>query len=118
MSADGLMQIEYSARHTLFARSAPMAVYLVAQLKIHDRARYNQYVAGFMEIFARYAGRVLAVEEAPKVLEGDWNYTRTVLLEFPSEEQARAWHESDAYQRLAQHRHAASDADIVLIQGL
>ena len=95
-----------------------MSVYLVAQLKIHDRERYNQYVSGFMEIFAKYAGRVLAVDEAPKTLEGEWNYTRMVLLEFPSEEQARAWFESDEYRRLAQHRHAAADADIVLIKGL
>ena len=95
-----------------------MSVYLVAQLKIRDRVRSNQYVSGFMEIFAKYAGRVLAVDEAPKALEGEWNYTRMVLLEFPSEEQARAWFESDEYQRLAQHRHAAADADIVLIKGL
>ena len=95
-----------------------MSVYLVAQLKIHDRARYNQYVSGFMEIFVKYSGRVLAVDEAPQSLEGDWNYTRMVLLEFPSEKQAREWFESDEYQRLAQHRHAAADADIVLIKGL
>lgn len=95
-----------------------MSVYLVAQLKIHDRARYNQYVSGFMEIFVKYSGRVLAVDEAPQSLEGDRNYTRMVLLEFPSEKQAREWFESDEYQRLAQHRHAAADADIVLIKGL
>ena len=41
-----------------------------------------------------------------------------VLLEFPSEEQARAWFESDEYRQLAQHRHAAADADIILIKGL
>jgi uncharacterized protein (DUF1330 family) len=36
-----------------------------------------------MEIFSKYAGRVLSVDEAPTVLEGQWSFTRTVLLDFP-----------------------------------
>jgi len=60
---------------------------------------------------------VQSVDEAAQVLEGDWNYMRTVLLEFPSEEQATAWYHSPEYQSLAEHRVAASDANIVLIKG-
>lgn len=95
-----------------------MMVYLIAQVNIHDPARYAQYGNGFMDIFSQYKGRILAVEESPQVLEGDWDYTRTVLLEFPSEEEANAWYHSDAYQELAAHRIAASDANITLINGL
>jgi len=94
-----------------------MPVYIVAQLNVHDRARYAEYVAGFMEIFSKYDGRLLSVEEQPKTLEGEWNYARTVLLEFPSEERAMAWYGDDDYRRLAQHRYAASDANLVLIRG-
>jgi uncharacterized protein (DUF1330 family) len=94
-----------------------MPVYAVAQLNVHDRTRYGKYESGFMEIFSKYDGRVLSVDEAAKVLEGEWNYMRTVLLEFPSEERAMAWYHSPEYQSLAQHRFAASDANIVLIKG-
>jgi len=94
-----------------------MSVYLIAQLNIHDRATYDKYVSGFMEIFDKYGGRVLAVDEAARVLEGHWDYARTVLLEFPTQAQASAWYHSAEYQDLAQHRHAASDANIVLIGG-
>ena len=94
-----------------------MSVYVIAQLNIHDRTRYATYGSGFMEIFSKYGGRVLSVDEAAQVLEGDWNYMRTVLLEFPSEEQATAWYRSPEYQSLAEHRFAASDANIVLIKG-
>ena len=93
-----------------------MPVYVVAQLNIHDRTRYARYESGFMEIFSKYGGSVLSVDEAAKVLEGEWNYMRTVLLEFPSEERAMAWYHSPEYQSLAQHRFAASDANIVLIK--
>ena len=67
-----------------------MRVYLVAQLTIHDRGTYAKYGFAFMEIFDPYGGKLLSVEEAPEVLEGEWSYTRTVLLEFPSEELAHA----------------------------
>ena len=94
-----------------------MPVYLIAQLNIHDRAKYAEYGAGFMEIFSRYEGRLLSVHESPEPLEGEWNYTRTVLLEFPSEAKAKAWYHSEDYQRLAQHRFASSNANLVLIKG-
>jgi len=94
-----------------------MPAYLIAQLNIHDRPGYARYSAGFMEIFARYGGRLLSVDEAPKVMEGEWNFMRTVLLEFPSEAQAHAWYQSPEYQELSQHRWAASQANLVLIKG-
>ena len=48
-----------------------MPFYVVAQLNIHDRTRYARYESGFMEIFSKYGGSVLSVDEAAKVLEGD-----------------------------------------------
>ena len=53
-----------------------MAVYLVAQITIHDRERYAQYEAGLMDIFMRFGGRLLCVDEQPEVLEGEWPCTR------------------------------------------
>ncbi len=94
-----------------------MPVYLVAQLNIHDRERYAKYGSAFMDVFNPYGGKLLSVEEAPEVLEGEWGYTRTVLLEFPSEESAHAWYGSADYQAIAQHRRAASVANVVLIGG-
>jgi uncharacterized protein (DUF1330 family) len=94
-----------------------MPVYLVAQLNIQDRETYAKYGSAFMDIFNPYGGKLLSVEEASEVLEGKWGYTRTVLLEFPSEELAHAWYGSAAYQAIAQHRRAASVANVVLIGG-
>ena len=95
-----------------------MTTYAIARITIQDRERYGQYEAGFMEIFERYEGRVLSVDEAPDLLEGSWDVTRTVLLEFPSTEAAKAWYESEEYQSIAQHRFDSSQGDVVLVQGL
>ena len=92
--------------------------YLIAQIRIDDRDTYRQYETGFMEIFSKYAGEIVAVDEAVDVLEGAWPYTRTVVLRFPSVEEARRWYDSPEYQALAQHRFRASSANLVLAQGL
>ena len=94
-----------------------MTVYAVALLSIHDREEYANYEAGFLEIFARHDGKILSVDEAPEILEGEWPHTRTVLLEFPSAQALDDWYRSDDYQALAQHRFNASTGSIVRIQG-
>jgi uncharacterized protein (DUF1330 family) len=95
-----------------------MAVYFVAQISIHDRAEYSKYEAGFMPVFEKYKGRLLAVDEAPEVLEGAWSCTRTVLIEFPNREDALAWAGSAEYQAIAKHRWAGSTANIAMIKSL
>lgn len=95
-----------------------MSIYLVAQINIEDRDTYARYEAGFMEIFDRYDGELLAVDEAVTELEGSWDYTRTVILRFPDETAARSWYDSTEYQALAQHRFAASAANLAIVQGM
>lgn len=95
-----------------------MSVYIVAQIDLTDRETYAKYEAGFSEVFAQYNGEMLAVESNPEVLEGSWPHWRTVLIQFPTREEALAWYQSEAYQALAQFRFASSSADIVILQGL
>jgi uncharacterized protein (DUF1330 family) len=95
-----------------------MSVYLIAEINIHDRVGYASYEAGFMAIFSRHKGKLLAVEESPEPLEGTWEHTRTVLIEFPSAALAHAWYDSAEYQALAKHRLASSEANVVLVKGL
>ena len=94
-----------------------MAHYIIAQIDIQDREKYAQYEAGFMDVFTSYKGKLLSVDENVSLLEGQWPATRTVLIEFPSKEEALAWYESEEYQSLAKHRFAASSADIVIVSG-
>ena len=95
-----------------------MTTYAIALIKIADRNEYAAYAKGFMDIFEQYQGKVLAVEEAPVVKEGKWPYTRTVLAEFPSHAEFDRWYHSDAYQTLAKHRFAASQASIALLRSV
>jgi uncharacterized protein (DUF1330 family) len=89
----------------------------MVQLNINDREKYNEYRDGFRQIFPESNGRILAVDDSPDVLEGDWNYTRTILTEFPSKAEAMAFYDSEAYQRLCEIRWAACDTNFILVEG-
>lgn len=95
-----------------------MPVYIVAEVTIDDRQEYGRYEAGFLAIFQRYRGELLAVEETPQVIEGEWKATRTVLLRFPDSAEAERWYRSPEYQAIAQHRWRASRANVALLKGL
>ena len=95
-----------------------MSVYLLAKINIHDRKTYGKYESGFLEVFAKFNGSLLTVAEDPEVLEGSWPVTRTVLIEFPTKEEALQWYQSAEYQLLMQYRLYASSADVVLLGGL
>jgi len=94
-----------------------MPVYIVASIRIADAEEYGRYQAGFLDIFARYKGELLAVSDEPQVIEGEWPYTRAVLLRFPDEEEARRWYQSPEYQQLSQHRWRASTGTVIAFQG-
>lgn len=94
-----------------------MPAYVVGQVTVHDPVEYSKYMAGFMEAFAPFGGRVLVAAEAVEVLEGEWPRTRTVILEFPSMAQAKSWYESPKYQAIVQHRFKAAKSTLVLANG-
>jgi uncharacterized protein (DUF1330 family) len=94
-----------------------LTAYVVAQLSIHDRARYERYVAGFLPTLKPHGGRLLAAQEQPQVLEGDWTGDKVILLAFPDPAQALAWAASDEYQAIVADRLAATEGPVLLIQG-
>lgn len=94
-----------------------MSAFVVAQIHIHDRATYGKYEEGFGAIFERYKGTLLAVDDAPEALEGDWPECRTVIIQFPSADEAKRWFNSADYQALAEHRKAASVGHVAIAKG-
>ena len=95
-----------------------MSAYVVAQLSIRDRARYDRYVAAFLPTLRPFAGRLLAADEAPQVLEGGWAWEKLVLIAFPDAQAARAWAASAAYQAIAPDRLAGSEAVVLLAKAV
>ena len=95
-----------------------MKRYFIAQIRITDEQTYQKYLDKAGEVFSRYNGTYLAVDGQPTILEGEWDYTRTVLIEFNSREDFDRWYHSNDYQEILKHRLAAADCDTILVKGL
>jgi uncharacterized protein (DUF1330 family) len=96
-----------------------MTVYALAQLRIHDRERYGRYMARFMPVLEKYNGRLLAADEHPRVLEGQWwDRDKVVLMAFADTDAFRAWAASPDYAEIAEVRKAGADAVVLLIKGI
>jgi uncharacterized protein (DUF1330 family) len=95
-----------------------MTHYFAAQIRIHDPEEYEKYLENFDEIFSQYKGEYLAIDESPTVLEGKWDYTKSVLVKFSSRQDFEDWYYSEDYQRILKHRLNASDCDTILLEGL
>ena len=95
-----------------------MAVYIINNMTIHDRAEYDEYLRGFMRVFRKFNGEVLAAQDSPAPTEGVWPYDRIILLSFPSREEAIRWSQSAEYQEIAKHRLAGTKSNVVILDGL
>jgi uncharacterized protein (DUF1330 family) len=95
-----------------------MTHYFAAQIKINDPDEYEKYLDKFDDIFSKYKGEYLAIDESPNLLEGDWNYTKSVLIKFKSKKDFEDWYYSDDYQAILKYRLNSSKSDTILIEGL
>jgi uncharacterized protein (DUF1330 family) len=95
-----------------------MTHYFAAQIKINDPDEYGKYLDKFDDIFSKYKGEYLAIDESPNLLEGDWNYTKSVLIKFKSKKDFEDWYYSDDYQAILKYRLNSSKSDSILIEGL
>ena len=95
-----------------------MTVYAIAQLRFTDRAAYDRYQAKFMEVFRRHSGTLLAADESPEVVEGQWDREKVVLMSFPDEAAFRGWAQSQEYQEISKDRRAGADTVVLLVEGL
>jgi uncharacterized protein (DUF1330 family) len=95
-----------------------VTVYAIAQLRFTDRAAYDRYQARFMDVFARHSGTLLAADESPQVVEGQWDREKVVLMSFPDEAAFRRWSDSPDYQEISKDRRAGADTLVLLAKGL
>jgi uncharacterized protein (DUF1330 family) len=94
-----------------------MAVYVIVQLKMTNRAAYDRYQAQFFDVFKKFEGRLLSADESPAVLEGTWDRDKLVLMSFPGEAAFQSWANSPEYLEISKDRKAGAQGVVLLAQG-
>lgn len=95
-----------------------MKYYSVAEMNITDRAWIRDYVQNVTRMVEKRGGRYLARTNNMERLEGRRaNPHVFLIIEWPSEEAAKAFYESEEYRPYLRSRLAGSNGEFVLVAG-
>jgi uncharacterized protein (DUF1330 family) len=95
-----------------------VAAYVVVDIEQTDperAARYRELSGPSVE---RHGGRFLVRGGDLRVLDGDWEPKRLVVIEFASVDAARAWFDSDDYGEARRVREGAGTWKMVVVEGV
>ncbi|NJK86474.1 MAG: DUF1330 domain-containing protein [Bacteroidales bacterium] len=95
-----------------------MSYYFIARIQILNKQEYQKYLDKAESVFNKFNGKYLSVDNNTKVLEGHWDCTRTVLIEFASKKDFEKWYYSPEYQEILKFRLESADCNSALIKGL
>jgi uncharacterized protein (DUF1330 family) len=95
-----------------------MAAYFIVDVDVHDRAGMRDYLERVPGTLAKYGGRYIVRGGKFEVVEGNWQPTRVVMLEFPTMEQAKSWYDCEEYKDMKAALHKSARTDIVLVEGV
>ena len=95
-----------------------MKYYAVAEIEITDRSWVSAYVQNVTKLVEQFGGRYLARTSRMEKLEGERPNPQVFLIvEWPSEEAAKAFYTSDAYKPYLQSRKQGSKGEFTLVAG-
>jgi uncharacterized protein (DUF1330 family) len=95
-----------------------MPAYVIVETDITDPERYERYKAAAGAAVAAAGGRYVARGGELAVLEGDWQPSRLVVLEFQDLEAAKRWYDSEGYREARKLREGAARMRMVAVRGV
>lgn len=98
-------------------KAVKMSAYVIVNVDTKHPQEYERYKEMAQKTVAQYGGRYLVRGGQMNVLEGLWEPTRIVILEFPSYEKAHEWWHSTEYAPAKQLRQRLSATDLLIVEG-
>lgn len=93
------------------------AAYLIGHIIVKDEDSWAEYCRRVSSTVAPWGASLVFRGEGAKVLDGQHDYTDTVVIRFPDRAAIDAWHASAAYQAIVPIRERAADVVIISYEG-
>ena len=93
------------------------AGYMIFNININNPDNYKEYVEKVKPIAEKYGGEYIVRGGTNKVIEGNWQYPRTVVIKFPYYEKALEFYESDEYKPIKKIRQDNAVSNAIIIEG-
>ncbi len=94
-----------------------MSAYVIVNVDVHDTERYEDYKQLAGPTVGAFGGKYIVRGGAAKVLEGDWEPKRVVVVEFPDVARAKEWWSSSEYAPGKALRQEIATSQMILVAG-
>jgi uncharacterized protein (DUF1330 family) len=94
-----------------------MPAYVIVNVDTKHPEEYERYKEMAQRTVEQYGGRYIVRGGEMNVLDGSWQPTRVVVLEFPSYERAHEWWHSTEYAPAKELRQRLSTTDLLIVDG-
>ena len=94
-----------------------MSAYMIFDVRRGDREAMKPYGEKVMATLEQYGGKIIAASDDVDVREGDWEFERVLIVEFPTMEAAQSWYDSPEYQEILPIRLKANNDQMVIVEG-
>jgi uncharacterized protein (DUF1330 family) len=95
-----------------------MSAYIVVDGDVTDPVRYEAYKKLAQTAIAKHGGRYLVRGGETRLLEGEWQPNRIVVLEFPSANAIRRFYSSPEYKAARAQREGAAQMNMIAVEGV
>lgn len=91
---------------------------LFDNIEITDLGKLDQYKTAVAPVVQQYGGRYVVIGGRVELVEGTWQPTFPVMIEFPTLEQAHRWYHSEEYRSLKALRLSAGRFNAIFMEGI
>ena len=91
--------------------------YIIVRVSIHDPELFQKYPVLSTEVMKKFGGKYIIRGGKFEVVEGEWPFDRTTVVEFESFESAKKCYESVEYSEAMKIRQNSTKSDLILIEG-
>jgi uncharacterized protein (DUF1330 family) len=96
-----------------------MPVYMIVEAEeVMDKKGYGEYIQKVPQTIEKFDGKYLARGGEARVLSGDWNPARLIIVEFESIDKFNAWWDSPEYRLIAPLRENSAKTNAVIVEGV
>ena len=91
-----------------------MSAYVIAQVNIINEEPYKEYLKRTTHLVNKYEGEFIVRGGKFENVYGNWNYSRNVIIKFPSYNKAMKWYKSDDYRPVKKIREDNSECNVII----
>ncbi|MBM4795474.1 DUF1330 domain-containing protein [Streptomyces sioyaensis] len=94
-----------------------MPAYVIVNVNVLDEEAGLAYAHVAQKSILSYGGRYLVAGPTPEPVEGTWDSSRLVVIEFPDMDRIREWYDSSEYRRAREIREGKVTVGMLFVEG-